>query len=224
MKSDLKNKAIQLRLEKQLPYGEIKRRLGVSKATLSNWLSQLPLSEERMLELRRAGWKNGELSREKYRETMRKKSFDLDKQVFKKYKSFLNNISSREKFIAGLVLYLAEGAKYNKYQVVLTNTDPRPLKFFISWLREFFGVNKERLYAQLHLYENMDIAREQTYWEKKLGFKDFQFNRNQIRKLRFGSFTYKNSVRHGTCQVRFGDVKVKREITQAINVLFEEMC
>ena len=46
-----KERAIKLRL-KGLSYSQIKEKIGLSKSTLSNWLSAYPLSEKRIRELR----------------------------------------------------------------------------------------------------------------------------------------------------------------------------
>lgn len=46
-----KNKAIKMR-ESGMSYSQIKAELGVSKSTLSLWLRDLPLSDERIRELR----------------------------------------------------------------------------------------------------------------------------------------------------------------------------
>lgn len=70
MNSQLREQTIKLRIEKYLSYGEIRKRLGVPKSTLSYWLREFPLSEERILALRRQGWKKGEASRERFRASM----------------------------------------------------------------------------------------------------------------------------------------------------------
>ena len=46
-----KSKAIELR-KKGMSYSQIKAELGISKSTLSGWLSDMPLSEKRIKELR----------------------------------------------------------------------------------------------------------------------------------------------------------------------------
>ena len=56
MHKALKEKAIRLRLEKQLGYSSIRKLVPVSKSTLSNWLRNFPLTEERIRELKKAGW------------------------------------------------------------------------------------------------------------------------------------------------------------------------
>jgi len=73
MNKKLRSEAVKLRLDKQMSYTAIRDKLGVPKSTLSGWLCDYPLSEERILELRRKGWKKGEASRERFRNSMRRK-------------------------------------------------------------------------------------------------------------------------------------------------------
>jgi len=78
MKSDLRKKAIELRIKQRLSYSNIVKTLKVPKSTLSYWLKDYPLTNDGILELRRKGRGKGEASREKFRETMRQKK----KEVF----------------------------------------------------------------------------------------------------------------------------------------------
>src|SRR3989338_6401022 len=112
MRTELRQKAIDLRLKHQLSYSAIKERLGVSKSTLSYWLQEYPLTAEKILELRRKGWQKGEASRERYRLTMRKRRESIEKEEYDKKYAFLKKHLSRQNFyLAGLMLYLAEGGK-----------------------------------------------------------------------------------------------------------------
>lgn len=222
MNSQLREQAIKLRTEKNLSYGEIRKRMGVSKSTLSYWLKEFPLSEKRILELRHQGWKKGEASRERFRNTMRKRQELKRQEVYKKYQKRLDKISKDAFFVAGLMLYLAEGGKTNYAQITLTNTDPKIIKFFVQWLIDFFDVAKKEMKAELHLYENMDIKKEQKFWQKELGFRKNQFYKTQIRKLQKASFSYKESYRHGTCQIYFPGVEKKRELMMAIQAFLDK--
>ena len=71
MKSQLREQAIQLRIEKNLSYAEIRKKLYVAKSTLSRWLQEFPLSEEKIKDLQRQGWSKSEASRERFRAAMR---------------------------------------------------------------------------------------------------------------------------------------------------------
>jgi DNA-binding transcriptional ArsR family regulator len=216
MNSQLREKAIKLRLEKELSYGEIKKRLGVSKSTLSYWLKEFPLNEEKLIELRRKGWKKGEVSRERFRATMMEKKKEKEKEAYALYRERFTNVSKDDFFIAGLTLYLGEGGKLNNTQVSLANTDPKVIRFFIKWMCLFFETKKEEIRVQLHLYENMDIKKEKTFWRKELSLQEKQIYKPSIRKLKKKSFSYKSSYRHGTCSVYILSTEKKRKVMMAI--------
>jgi transposase-like protein len=217
MHRQLKEKAIRLRLKKQLGYGAIKKQIPVAKSTLSNWLRQFPLSKERIDELKKEGWLKSEIKIERFRAAMRKKREDKDKEEYERYlKHFRKSISSRVFFASGLMLYLAEGAKTNYYTISIANTDPRIIKFFTRWLYKFFGVPKDKLKVFLHLYESMNIEKERKFWKDELGFNDSQFYKPYITKNKKTSFLYKESFRHGTCSVLLNNTIIKRKIMMAI--------
>lgn len=222
MKTQLREQAVQLRLQDELSYTEIRKRLGVSKSTLGYWLRDFPLDEKRILELRRRGWQAGEAGREKFRLAMKKKQELKDLETYKLQYQKLANISEGSFFVAGLMIYLGEGDKKNPHRVGLANTDSQIIKFFVKWLVDFFDVPKEKLRAELHLYENMDIAQETAFWKNELDFHDSQFYKTQIRKLRKGSFSYKDSFRHGTCSLFLSSVEKKREIMMAIKAFLDK--
>ena len=175
MKSELREKAIRLRSEKKMSYGQISKLIPVSKSTLSFWLREYPLSDEVILELRRAGWQKGEASRERFRNTMRRRREEKAASIYKEETSKLACISEDSFYIAGLMLYLGEGNKKSQYTISVSNTDPKLIKFFICWMEKFFFVERKDVKAGLHLYENMDIEKEKKFWKNTLGIKKGQF-------------------------------------------------
>jgi len=221
MNSQLREQTIKLRLEKELSYTEIRKRLGVPKSTLSYWLSEFPLSEERILELRRQGWKKAEAKIERFRTTMRRKRKLKDREIYNKYQKNFTKLSKDTFFIAGLMLYLGEGNKRNYYTISISNTDSRIIKFFVQWLNEFLEIPKEKMKVELHLYENMDIEKEKKFWGDILRFKEYQFYKPAIRKLQKNSFSYKESYRHGTCALSVTDGEKKRELMMAIQAFLD---
>jgi len=66
----------------------------------------------------------------------------------------------------------------------------------------------------------MNVATERRFWQKILGIKNSQFYKDQIRPLRKNSFSYKESFRHGTCQLYFHGVKEKTELMLSIKAFF----
>lgn len=221
MKSAQREKAIELRLVQKLGYGEIAKRVKVSKSTLSRWLEDLPLSDERMLELRRDAWNKGEVKREKFRQTMRAKRDMRENEIYLTQKKKLAKISEQSLFIAGLMLYAAEGDKKTRAEIAFSNSDAVMVAFFARWLERFLGIEQGKLKIQLHLYENMDVHAEETFWKKQLGMSQDQLCKSQIRPLRPGKFSYREPFRHGTCKLYVGGVLKKAELMLSIRAFFD---
>lgn len=221
MHKELKEKAIKLRLNKQLSYNAILKQIPVAKSTLSEWLRHFPLSEEKILELRRISWAKGESSRERFRNTMRKKREARSKIAYEKAIRKISKIPKDAAFVAGLMLYLGEGSKTNYSKIALANTDSRIIKFFVKWLADFMEIPRNKLRCQLHLYPAMNIENERKFWKNELGFNDSQFYKPYISKILRSSFTYKESFRHGTCTVYFGSVDKKEELMANIQAFID---
>jgi transcriptional regulator with XRE-family HTH domain len=192
-----KQKALVMR-KKGMSYSQIKEKLGISKSTLSGWLQDFPLSEKRIRELRA----DSPIRIERYRNTMRAKKEARLKVVYKKVSKDIGNLSKRDLFLAGLFLYWGEGTKASNSSVVLTNTNPAMLKFFIRWLR-LFGIKNKDLKVKLHLYSDMNIKKSLDFWSKELKIPISQFRKSYIKKTSLKSITYKNGFGKGTCCVMF---------------------
>lgn len=222
MNALLRQQAIDLRTKEAMSYTAIRKRIGVSKSTLSYWLKEFPLNAERILELREQGWKRGEAGREQYRTTMRAKREARAQEFYQMQRTKLGHPASKAWFMVGLMLYAAEGDKKHDARIALANTDPQIIKFFIAWLNEFLEISKSRIRIQLHLYENMDIDKERGFWKNELALTDSHLYKPQIRKLKPGSFTYQGSNRHGTCSIFVSGVEKKRELMMGIKALLDE--
>lgn len=221
MKSVERERAIELRLTHNLGYGEIAKQVKVSKSTLSRWLEDLPLSDERVLELRRNAWSKGEAKREKFRQTMRAKRDARESEIYLAQKKKFSRISEQALFIAGLMLYAAEGDKKSRADIAFTNTDPVLVLFFVRWAMRFLGFPKEKFRIQPHLYENMDIKAEELFWIHQLGLSEKQLWKSQVNALRPKSFSYRDTSRHGTCKLYVGSVPKKAEIKLSIQAFFD---
>ncbi|MBI5134819.1 helix-turn-helix transcriptional regulator [Candidatus Uhrbacteria bacterium] len=219
MNAELRNQAVRLRVEEEMSYTAIMKKLSVPKSTLSYWLREFPLTEEKILELRRKNWLSGEASRERYRNAMREKKRQADQNVYLEYVDQFKHLSTESCFVAGLVLYLGEGEKRNPFRVHLANTDPGVIRFFIAWIGKFYGISRRQIRLQLHLYESMDISKEVKFWENVAGIDESQFYKHQIRTLRPSSFSYSYSHGHGTCAVYVPSTGLKRKIMMAMKAM-----
>lgn len=210
-----KQKALIMR-KKGMSYSQIKEKLNVSKSTLSGWLHDFPLNEERIRELR----DNSPIRIEHYRNTMRAKKEARLKEVYKKVLKDIGNISERDLFIAGLFLYWGEGTKTQNSMSSLTNTNPSMLKFFIKWL-ELFDIKKKDLKVKLHLYCDMDIDQSLNFWSKELKIPLSQFYKPYIKKINIKSITYKNGFGKGTCSVIVGNRDLWEYIMMGLKYISE---
>jgi len=120
-----------IRLRKQgMSYTQIKKIIGVSKSTLSCWLQKFPLSEEQIKEFQRQGWKKSEVSREKFRNTMRQKKEKRLRRIFTVQQKEIFPLTKRDIFLAGLFLYWGEGTKCRSDGLSISNSDPSIIKFY----------------------------------------------------------------------------------------------
>lgn len=179
-----------------MSYSVIREKLGVSKGTLSAWLRGHPLSEERIRTLRDFSQQRIE----RCRETKAEKRLARLEEVNRIALSNIGSLSKREIFLCGLFLYWGEGGKTQPYRTVLSNTDPSVLKFFTAWL-SIQGVAREHIKAHVHLYEDMDIESELTYWSQALILPRDNFRKPYIKKSSRSGLTYRQKFSHGTCNL-----------------------
>lgn len=209
-----KEKAIQLRLEGK-SYSQIKSELGISKSTLSGWLNDMPLSNERVRELR----DNSEQRIEHYRETCRKRKEKILKDVYDIEKKVILPLSKRDLFIAGLFLYWGEGGKTQESTLALSNTNPGMIRFFMHWVRNYCEVPEEKIRVKLHLYKDMNFDKEAIFWEKQTGITKARFMKPYIKDSNKSAITYKNGFGHGTCNIYIGNAILARKVLMGLKVL-----
>ncbi|MFA6050626.1 MAG: hypothetical protein WC761_05515 [Candidatus Paceibacterota bacterium] len=206
----LKEKALRMRLEQSMSYSQIKAEIGVNKSTLSGWLKDFPLSKEKIHAL-----SHSEGRIEKFRQTMIGKQEVKSKAAYDRAAKDIGILSKREIFLAGLFLYWAEGAKTMGSTTLLTNTNPKMLKFFLRWV-DLFKIPKDKLKVILHLYSDMDVNIEIEFWSEELGIPKTQFRKPYIKKSLFSSITYKNGFGHGTCSILYGNKPMRDYVIMAV--------
>jgi DNA-binding transcriptional ArsR family regulator len=209
----LHRKALILRKQKK-SYSQIKSILGVSKSTLSEWLRAYPLTRGEINNLRA----NSEIRIEKYRQTMRNKREAKLAQYRKEEKQKLLPLSKRELLIAGLFLYWGEGAKVSRNLISINNTDPKLVQFALYWMKRALGIPKNKIQVYLHLYNDMNIQEEITFWSKVLKIPLRQFSKPYIKDSKRSDLDQKG-FGHGTCGVRACNTILKDRMLIGIDVI-----
>ena len=213
-----RRRAIELRLTGQT-YSSIKAQLNVNKSTLSDWLKNVPLSQEQIEKIGRDTIARRVETYIKNTKMRRQNIFD---EYCRKQRQKLLPLSRRELLIAGLFLYLGEGSKSRRSLIQISNTDPAIIRFSISWLSDVLGISKDKLKIQLHLYKDMEIDKEISFWMGVTGLKRDQIIKPYIKKTDSLKINHP-SFGHGTCALYTCNAKIKDDIMAGIKVILDSV-
>jgi hypothetical protein len=213
-KRNLKEQATQLR-KNGMSYAQIRQHIPVSKGTLSLWLREFPLKEERLRELR--DWNAKRI--ENFRKTMQAKRNNRLKIIYTQQEKFLFPLSTRDLIIGGLCLYWGEGAKTKPSELILSNTNPAMIRFFMSWIETCYQMSREKFVVRLQLYSDMDIEKEIQFWTQALNIRPEQFRTPHMKKSKSSELTYQRRFLHGTCDLMIRDVKIAESVLMGIQCI-----
>jgi len=176
-----------------LSYGEIMDLINVKKSTLATWCREVELTQDQIEAIRErraqipgipvdTNWRRREEIQE-----LRAVARDL-----------VSELATDPLWVAGLVLYWAEGAKTRNF-VSMANTDPRALRLFILWLRTYLDPTAQ-FSLHLHLHEGNDERKAMGYWRAETGLVDANFHKTFIKPK--GTGHRKNHLLQGICTVK----------------------
>lgn len=177
MKVKERERARELRKEGK-SVGGIAAVLSVSRGSVSRWVRDIVLTFEQIERLNKNQvptqfdrYRIGKINRERAR--MKRRRYQQEGRVLLK--------KSDEMFIAGIMLFWAEGNKC-KNSVVFSNSEPAMMSFFIKFLRRYFNIDEKRLRFSFQWYSNNDITKEDVadYWSKLLDISKSQMNKCYI--------------------------------------------
>jgi hypothetical protein len=144
--------------------GEICAELGVSKASASLWCRDVEIDEAELARRRRernlAG--NQGARRRGPNKLQRRKQAEID-GMRAEGAARIGTVSDRDRLLVGLALYAGEGAKTDG-GVKLANSDPRLIRFFVTWLRTCFDIDERRLRVRLYLHDGLDLEAANAFW------------------------------------------------------------
>ena len=180
-KDDLHAKARLLR-EQGLDYNRIAAELGVSKSSVSAWVSDMPwpdrLSYEecrkRAAEGARRYWEAERPAREAKRKAVRAAAV-----------AEIGALTQRELLIAGAIAYWCEGAKSKPHRqqsrVNFINGDQQLITFFLRFL-DAAGVDRAQLRYRIYIHETADIGAAERYWLAVTGADQAHFHRPTLKR------------------------------------------
>lgn len=210
-KLDERNLA-QLLRSKGYSYGEIQKQVKVSKDTISRWCRDITLSPEqtnRLLQNKLNGATKGRLIGAKKQQDER---IERSKLLFKKGVSKIGKLSKRDKFIAGIGLYIGDGGKSDE-RFAFSNSDPKTIKFMTEWLTEFFYVCPDKMAGQIWIHDNLDEQKARKYWSKLTKMPEDRIYKSYIAKNRTDSKKIRKQLHeYGVFTLLYLSSSVQREI------------
>jgi transposase len=216
----LEDKFLAQQLRRQgLSYKEILQQISVSKDTISRWCRDIELTEKQKLRLinnKKFGQRKGSLVAA---ENKRKERIAKTKKLIEEGKVDLGQLSNRDKFIAGIALYAAEGDKTDR-RVGFSNTDPNLVKFMMGWFIEFAYTPLDRMHGGLYLHEDLDETASKKFWSNLTKIPLNQFHKVYIVKNKKGNKFKKNIHEYGVFSIRLSDSATHRRIMGWIYALF----
>ena len=162
-------------------YDEIAFELGVSKASLSLWLRDLPVPERvrrrRVEQLRRIRGLGGRATRANAGWRMRSRQTQA--------RTAIEAVSAHELFFVGLAIYWSEGSKDKPWQrhgrVKLTNSDADLIRIFLAWL-DLLGIREDERTYRLSIHETADVAAQERWWQDQLTLDARSFRRATLKR------------------------------------------
>ncbi|MFJ8310605.1 MULTISPECIES: hypothetical protein [unclassified Streptomyces] len=177
-KDDLRDRARELRT-RGMTYDQIQVELGCSKSSISLWVRDLPKPDrtrtpEEASAIAKRGWEAALKRREAERQ-----------QTKRDAASEVGELSDRELFLAGVVLYWAEGAKDKPWDrresLKFINSDPNVIKVYLKWLK-LLDVTPDRLRLHVSIHESADVEEATRFWAELTGLGPASFNKPVLKR------------------------------------------
>ncbi len=222
MKLREKNKARELRLQ-GYSMKQIAVSLAVSKGSVSNWVRDIELSREAAVNINNQYL----IGRERARRTRLRNVASRNDEIFRVCKEEIVPFSTRDLWIAGLMIYAGEGNKssiVSNQHVDVANSDPNILRIFIRFLVEICLIPKEKIKIRLILYKDINIEEAYRYWSEELNIPRVQFRKEFIKpSYKDSPYRHLRRSHYGTAHVCLYDVKVYRRIMGWLKAIYENL-
>ncbi|KKP47216.1 MAG: hypothetical protein UR39_C0005G0029 [Candidatus Woesebacteria bacterium GW2011_GWA1_33_30] len=195
-----------------LSYGEIQKRVKVSKDTLSRWCRDVILSPEqinRLVQNKLNGATKGRMIGAKKQQ---KERIERTKRLFESGKSKIGRLTKRDRFMAGIGLYIGDGGK-NDQRFGFANSDPNTIKFMTNWLIEFYDISPNKMAGQIWIHDNLDEKKARKYWSVLTKIPEKRIYKSYIAKNKIGSKKIRKQVhKFGVFTLLYLSTKTQREI------------
>jgi hypothetical protein len=181
---------------------EISSVLGVKKTTVSYWCRDIGLNESAIRRIKSKGKEKSVQGLLRYSEIKRKERIERDVIQKKGGGDMVGSFSDRDLLMVGLGLYWGEG--YKEGELGFTNSNPKLIKFYLTWLR-IFDISKQDLIFRLTINEVFKPIQSkiESFWLDFLNVDKNQFSKTTIIKTKLKkAFLRENHTYNGILRVK----------------------
>ena len=175
-------------------YSFISKKIGISKSTLSDWLSEIPYSpnKETIQKIKKAQMASAQAKREGKQRSI--------KEAYVRAKKDIGKLSNRDLFMLGLGLYIGEGSK-TTHQIRIVSSNPRIIQLGMKWLQSCCDLKRKNFTLRLHLYPDNNVNQCLQYWSKCTGIPLKNFHKTNIDKRLNKKIERKGTLPYGTAHL-----------------------
>lgn len=182
---------------------QIAKELKVSTSTVSLWNRDVKLSQQQVRELERRG-RDPFYGRRLLNSLRQKKERELrTKKIMSEGMKRIGDLTIRERLIAGVALYWAEGFKKDK-MAGFANSDSGMVKFILRWLKECMGIEEKNIRLRVGINEGQKDRTDeiQNYWSQVAGIPLESFYKPFYQKVAWKKIYEHPELYMGTLRVR----------------------
>lgn len=189
----LRTQAFSLR-KQGFSYNMIAAQTGLSKSTLSDWLSEVRFVPNDEVKARIGRARTAAVLAQQQRKMQ---SLKLARA---RAERDIGRLSKRDLQMLGLGVYIGEGSK-NSGITRVANSNPQIIKLCLRWFKKIFVLKKENFRVRIHLYPDNDLQNTLRFWSDELQIPLSQFQKTQIDR-RVGKKMFKRGkLPYGTAHV-----------------------
>lgn len=192
---NFKKKARTLRSVDGLSYGEIARKLKISKSTVKSWCYDIVLSPAHHARLYT---KQVEILSRGPKSSHERRMKEIEKIIQDGEREIITPLDINGYKLIGAALYWAEGDKTKNFAVA--NSDPLMIKFLVQWMDKVLGVPAQRIKAHLNIYSQQNESEIKLFWSDLTGIPIENFGKSFVKPA--NKNYKKNTLYYGTIKIR----------------------
>ncbi|MCA9365405.1 helix-turn-helix domain-containing protein [Candidatus Kaiserbacteria bacterium] len=200
-------------------YSEIAKICGISKSTVSNWLSKQKFSQvvanDNAIKASRDNKKRISLMNKARTAERQSRYAEAKRSADTEYKHYKTD----QLFVAGLMLYLSEGDTKNSRLIRVSTKNMDVHKIFVRFLVEYLGVDKKNIRFWLLLYPTHNLTACAKKWSRTTNISLANFGKSQI----IQSTNKAKPLHYGVGNTIIGDTVLKKKLMRWIELSLKEI-